>query len=48
MRAEQTLDEMAEEVLSRQTRAQLQRTGQSRAEARAAVIQTPPAASLKS
>jgi len=41
MRAEQTLVEMAEEVLSRQTRAQVQRTGQSRAEARAAVIQTP-------
>jgi hypothetical protein len=41
MRAEQTLVEMAEEVLCRQTRAQVQRTGQSRAEARAAVIQTP-------
>ena len=34
MRAEQTLVEMAEEVLSRQTRAQVQRTGQSRAVAR--------------
>ena len=41
MRAEQTLVEMAEEVLSRQTRTQVQRTGQSLAEARAAVIQTP-------
>jgi hypothetical protein len=41
MRAEQTLVEMAEEVLCRQTRAQVQRTGQSRAEARAAVIRTP-------
>jgi hypothetical protein len=41
MRAEQTIVEMAEEVLSRQTRAQVQRTGQSRAVARVAVIQTP-------
>ena len=31
MRAEQTLVEMAEEVLCRQARAQAQRTGQSRA-----------------
>ena len=47
MRAEQTLDEMAEEVLSRQTRAQVQRTGQSRAEARATVIQTPAGCQLE-
>ena len=47
MRPEQTLDEMAEEVLSRQTRAQVQRTGQSCAEARAAVIQTPAGGQLE-
>ena len=47
MRPEQTLDEMAEEVLSRQTRAQVQRTGQSRAEARAAVIETPAGRQLE-
>jgi hypothetical protein len=47
MRAEQTLVEMAEEVLCRQTRAQVQRTGQSRAEARAAVIQTPAGCQLE-
>ena len=47
MRAEQTLVEMAEEVLSRQTRAQVQRTGQSRAEARATVIQTPAGCQLE-
>jgi hypothetical protein len=41
MRPEQTIVEMAEEILSRQTRAQVQRTGQSHASARAAVIQTP-------
>ena len=41
MRPEQTMVEMSEEILSRQTRDQVQRTGQSRAEARAAVIQTP-------
>jgi hypothetical protein len=41
MRAEQTLIEMAEEVLCRQTRALAKRTGQSHASARAAVIQTP-------
>ena len=47
MRPEQTLVEMAEEVLSRQTRAQVQRTGQSRAVARAAVIQTPAGCQLE-
>ena len=47
MRAEQTLAEMAEEVLSRQTRAQVQRTGQSPASARAAVIQTPAGRQLE-
>src|SRR5215210_6640538 len=41
MRAEQTLVEMAEEVLGRQTRALAKRTGQSLGAARAAVIQTP-------
>ena len=47
MRAEQTLVEMAEEVLARQTRAQVQRTGQSRAEARAVVIHTPAGCQLE-
>ena len=47
MRPEQTMVEMAEEVLSRQTRAQVQRTGQSRASARAAVIQTPAGCQLE-
>jgi hypothetical protein len=41
MRAEQTMAEMAEEVLSRQARAQVQRTGQTHASARAAVLETP-------
>jgi hypothetical protein len=41
MRAEQTVDEMAEEALSRQARVRARRTGQSLAAARAAVIQTP-------
>jgi hypothetical protein len=47
MRAEQTVNEMAEEVLSRQARAQVQRTGQSHASARAAVIQTPAGRQLE-
>jgi len=47
MRPEQTMAEMAEEVLSRQARAQAQRTGQSRAEAREAVIQTPAGRQLE-
>ena len=47
MRPEQTIAEMAEEVLSRQARAQVQRTGQSHASARAAVIQTPAGRQLE-
>jgi hypothetical protein len=47
MRPEQTVVEMAEEVLSRQTRAQVQRTGQPHASARAAVIQTPAGCQLE-
>jgi len=47
MRPEQTIVEMAEEVLSRQTRAQVQRTGQSHALARAAIIQTPAGCQLE-
>jgi hypothetical protein len=47
MRAEQTVNEMAEEVLSRQARAQVQRTGQSHASARAAAIQTPAGRQLE-
>jgi hypothetical protein len=47
MRAEQTVNEMADEVLSRQARAQVQRTGQSHASARAAVIQTPAGRQLE-
>ena len=44
---EQTLAEMAEEVLSRQARIRVQRTGQSHASARAAVIQTPAGSQLE-
>jgi hypothetical protein len=40
MQSEQSVAEMAEEVLCRQARARVQRTGQSLAVARAAVIQT--------
>ena len=40
MRPEQTVKEMAEEILLGQARAQVQRTGQSRASARVAVAQT--------
>ena len=47
MRAEQTVNEMAQGVLSRQARAQAQRTGQSRASAHAAVIQTPAGCQLE-
>jgi hypothetical protein len=47
MRAKQTLVEKAEEVLCRQTRAQVQRTGQSRADARPS-LRPQPAASSKS
>ena len=41
MRAEQTVNEMAQVVLWRQARALAQRTGRSHASARAAVLQTP-------
>jgi hypothetical protein len=41
MRAEQTVNEMAEEVLLRQAKAQAQRTGQPLVEAHEAVLQTP-------
>jgi hypothetical protein len=47
MRPEQTIVEMADEVLSRQTRAQLQRTGQSHASAHAAVLETPAGCQLE-
>ncbi len=41
MQSEQSVAEMAEEVLCRQARARAKRTGQSLAVARAAIIQTP-------
>jgi len=41
MRTQQTVHEMAEEVLSRQAQAQARRTGQPLGEAREAVLQTP-------
>jgi hypothetical protein len=41
MRAEQTVNEMAEEVLWRQARAHARRTGQPLVEAREAVLETP-------
>jgi hypothetical protein len=41
MRREQTVGEMAKEVLSRQVSTHARRTGQSLAEARAVVCQTP-------
>jgi hypothetical protein len=44
---EQTMAEMAEEVLSRQARTQVQRTGQSHASARADVTQTPAGCQLE-
>jgi len=47
MRAEQTLVEMAQVVLWRQAKAQAQRTRQSHASARAAVIQTPAGSQLE-
>jgi hypothetical protein len=40
MRAEQTVNEMAQEVLSRQARAQAQRTGEPFVEALEAVVET--------
>jgi hypothetical protein len=47
MRAEQTVKEMAQVVLWRQAKAQAQRTGQSHASARAAVLQTPAGRQLE-
>ena len=47
MRAEQTVNEMAQVVLWRQAKAQAQRTGQTHASARAAVIQTPAGCQLE-
>jgi hypothetical protein len=41
MRAEQTVHEMAEEILSRQARALAQRTGKPLVEALVAVLETP-------
>jgi hypothetical protein len=41
MRPEQSVAEMAQEVLCRQARALARRTGQSLAAARAAVLETP-------
>jgi hypothetical protein len=47
MRAEQTVNEMVQEVLLRQAKAQAQRTGQSQASARAAVVETPAGRQLE-
>ena len=47
MQSKQTVAEMADEVLSRQARTRVQRTGQSHASARAAVIQTPAGCQLE-
>ena len=47
MRAEQTVNEMAQEVLSRQARALAQRTGESFVEALEAVLQTPAGRQLE-
>jgi hypothetical protein len=47
MRAEQTVEEMAEEALSRQARAIAQRTGVSFVEALAAVLETPAGRQLE-
>jgi plasmid stabilization system protein ParE len=47
MRAEQTVNEMADEVLMRQAKAQAQRTGQPLVEAREAVLQTPAGMQLE-
>jgi hypothetical protein len=47
MRAEQTVKEMAQEVLWRQAMAQARRTGQSHASARAAVVETPAGRQLE-
>ena len=47
MRAEQTVKEMAQEVLSRQARALTQRTGEPFVEALEAVIETPAGRQLE-
>ena len=47
MRAEQTVNEMVQVVLWRQAKAQAQRTGQSYASARAAVVETPAGRQLE-
>ena len=47
MRAEQTVNEMAQVVLWRQAKTQAQRTGQSHASARADVIETPAGRQLE-
>jgi hypothetical protein len=47
MRAQQTVNEMAQEVLSRQARAQAQRTGEPFVEALEAVVETPAGRQLE-
>ena len=47
MRAEQTVHEMAEEILSRQARALAQRTGEPLVEALVAVLETPAGRQLE-
>ena len=47
MRAEQTVEEMAEEALSRQARALAQRTGEPLVEALEEVLQTPAGRQLE-
>jgi hypothetical protein len=47
MRAEQTVSEMAQEVLSRQARAMARRTGEPLLEALAAVLETPAGRQLE-
>ena len=47
MRAEQIVNEMAQEVLCRQARAQAQRTGEPFVEALEAVVETPAGRQLK-
>ena len=47
MRAEQIVNEMVQVVLRRQARALSQRTGQSNASARAAVVETPAGRQLE-
>ena len=47
MRAEQTVNEMAQEVLSRQAMAQAQRTGEPFVEALEAVVETPAGRQLE-